>query len=149
MKDYVINSSTLAIIPIDSSKSLVYEGETSFIVNKRPNVIIKKNCLYYGSTYEGRVKCTEILTGYSYKAPILVKEEENLIFFPTTSPRLKDCGWLSLNNIEKLDRSNDQFLSRVVFYNKLFIKLPVSFNILNNQILRSTQLEAKLRKNKA
>lgn len=146
MKNYVINRSTLAILPYDHNKSLIYEGNRLFIVNKKPNNIIKKNCIYFGSTYEGRVRCTELLTGYTYKVPILIKDEENIIFFPTTSPRLKGCGWVSLNNIEKLDKLPDKTISRITFFNKLFIKVPVSYNIINNQILRSTHLEAKLRK---
>ena len=149
MKNYVISGNTLAILPFDNGKSLVYEGKEQFVINTKPNNIIKKNCIYNGSTYDGRLKCTELLTGYSYKAPVLIREDENIIFFPTSSPRLKDCVWISLNNIDSWDNCCEKFFSRIVFLNKLFIKLPISFNILNNQILRSTQLDAKLRKNKA
>ncbi|UKI29329.1 MAG: competence protein ComK [Clostridium sp.] len=40
-----------------------------------------ESCRYNGSTIEGRAKGTESLTGISYKAPIMVKEEEKYYIF--------------------------------------------------------------------
>ena len=54
MKDYEINSSTLAIVPLDDKVSKVYEEEDEYIVQKSANSIIKDNCQFYGSSYEGR-----------------------------------------------------------------------------------------------
>ena len=54
MKDYEINSSTLAIVPIGKDCSKVYEEEEEYIVNKSSNSIIKDNCIFYGSSYIGR-----------------------------------------------------------------------------------------------
>ena len=45
MSDYTINNETLAIISCGNDISLVYEGKEMFVINERPNNIIKKNCL--------------------------------------------------------------------------------------------------------
>ena len=108
--------------------------------------ILKRNCFYNGSTYDGRTSATFYLTGYRYKAPILIKEEGSIIFFPTKSPRLEGCSWLSLNNIYDYYKTKDNLMSRIIFDNRIYIEMDLSYNILNNQILRSINLESKLRK---
>lgn len=146
MKNYIINEDTYAIIAIGSNKSIIYEKNNRFIVNSRPNRIIKRNCYYNGSTFEGRMNATKYLTGYTYKTPILIREEGNIIFFPTKSSRLEDCSWISLNNIYNYCKTTNKYISRIIFQNKIYIELPLTYNILNNQILRSMNLESKLRK---
>ncbi len=149
MKNYVINANTLAIIPCDNNMSLVYEGENMFIIDSKPNNIINKNCIRNGSTLNGRQKSTENITGSNYKVPILVSEEDKIIFFPTSSPRLKSVSWLNLTNIDKTYYNIAKKVSVVVFYNAVMIELNVSLNIINNQILKATRLEHNLRRNRA
>lgn len=145
MKNYIINSETYAILPYGGGKSIIYEKNNRFIIDTTPNRIIKRNCFYNGSTYEGRLEATYYLTNYNYKTPILIKEEGLIIFFPTSSPRLEQCSWIALNNIYDFYSINKD-ISRIVFENKLYIEIPITYNILNNQILRSINLESKLRK---
>ena len=45
----------------------LYEEETEYIVNKSANSIIKENCEFYGSSYEGRCIGTKNLTGIKTK----------------------------------------------------------------------------------
>ena len=149
MKNYVINANTLAIIPCDNNMSLVYEGENMFIIDSKPNNIINKNCIRNGSTLNGKKKSTENITGSNYKVPILVSEEDKIIFFPTSSPRLKSVSWLNLTNIDKTYYNIAKKVSVVVFYNAVMIELNVSLNIINNQILKATRLEHNLRRNRA
>ena len=40
----------------------------------------------------------------SYKIPILVEESSCLIFFPIKSSLLKDCCWINLNSIKKIEK---------------------------------------------
>lgn len=72
MTDYEINSSTLAIVPLGEDISKVYEEEAEYIVSKSTNAIIKENCEFYGSSYEGRCKGTKKLTGIKSKFPIII-----------------------------------------------------------------------------
>lgn len=148
MKDYVINADTLAIIPCENNMSMVYEGEKIIIVNSKPNNIIKMNCLRNGSTLSGRQKGTENMTGDVYKVPIVVRESDSLIFFPTSSPRLKSVSWISLNNIDRTYYDKVNCLSIVIFMNSVKVEFNVSLNIINNQIFRATRLEHNLWRNK-
>ncbi|MCH5166811.1 MAG: competence protein ComK [Erysipelotrichales bacterium] len=146
MVDYTINSKTLAIIPCDNNKSIVYEADEIFIINKRPNVIVNINCIKNGSTIDGRQKSAEKLVGSNYKCPILISEKENLIFFPTCSTRLKEVAWVNLSNISKVHYNKLKKVTVIEFTNGILIDFNVSLNIINNQILRSTKLEHYLRK---
>ena len=144
--NYSISNKTLAIVPFGDKKSLVYESDDCFLVEEKPNKIMDNNCKYYGSSMNGRLKGTDALIGITYKAPIVVDETKPIIFFPTSSPRLKKCAWVNLNNIDSY--YYDDFLKRsiVKFINTETIELPLSYNILNNQILKANRLEYIVRK---
>ena len=144
MKNYEINEKTLAVLPFGRNKTIVYEGHDCFILEEKVNKVMDKSCRYYGSSIEGRQKGTSTLTGLTYKVPIIVSEENNIIFFPTSSPRLKDCSWISLNNINRYFDKEDKIL--IEFLNRETIEIPISYNILNNQILRASRLESTIRK---
>ena len=100
LDEYEINSSTLAIIPINDNSSKVYEEETEYVVNKNVHKIIDFNCKFYGSSYAGRCEGTKYLLGIKSKYPIIIEESRNLIFFPTSSTRKLDNAWISLNKIK-------------------------------------------------
>lgn len=142
MKDYEINSSTLAIVPIDDNNSKVYEEEEEYVVNKSSNSIIKENCIFYGSSYLGRCVSTKNLTGIKSKYPIIIDESRNIIFFPTNSSRTQQSSWICLNKVEKCEKKNKH--SAILFNNHNKIKFNISFYSLENQISRATLLKAKL-----
>ena len=131
-------------MPYGKNKSLVFEKHKYYIVNQKVNKLMDESCRYNGSTIEGRAKGTESLTGISYKAPIIVKEEENIIFFPTCSPRLKECYWINAGNIGNIYKKKDRCL--VEFYNKETLEFDISYNIMNNQLSKSLLLEKKFKK---
>ena len=140
--EYEINSSTMAIIPIDENTSKVYEEENEYIINKSSNSIIKENCEFYGSSYEGRCIGTKNLTGIKTKYPIIIEESRNIIFFPTTSVRTQQSSWIALNNIEKYTKNNKN--SKIKFKNNKDININISYYSLENQICRAIMLKSKL-----
>ena len=103
---YEINRATLAIIPVDEKTTKIYEEENEYVVNKSSNSIIKENCEYYGSSYEGRCIGTKYLTGIKSKCPIIIEESRNIIFFPTTSVRTQQSSWIALNKIKNFTKKN-------------------------------------------
>ena len=143
--DYEFNKGTLAIIPNGENNSLVYEDFNQYNVEKNPYSIMEESCIYYGSTYSGRKDSSKYLLGAEYKVPILVDELNNIIALPTTSPFSKDCIWLSLNRIKKIDRVSD-FVTKVVFDNDLNLNIPCSFRSIESQISRAYRLEFLTRK---
>lgn len=144
MKDYEINEKTLAILPYEKNKAIVYEGKDCYILEKSVNRIMDESCRYYGSTFEGRQKGSSTLTGITYKVPIIISEEKNMIFFPTNSPRLKECGWISLNNFNRYYEKDSKII--LEFMNKEVVELLLSENIIRNQILKASFLESAIRK---
>lgn len=142
MDNYEIGSQTLAIVPLGDEVSKVYEEETEYIVNKSSNSIIKDNCEFYGSSYEGRCIGTKSLTGIKTKYPIIIEESRNIIFFPTSSTRTKQSTWIALNKIKDIKRKN--YNSQVEFNNKEKIDLDISVYSLENQMVRATMLKSKL-----
>ena len=142
MKEYEISSNTLAIIPVGENKSKIIEKDNTYIINESPNRIMDESCRYYGSSIGGRQKGTMSLTGISYKAPIIVQEEKNIIFFPTTSPRLKKCCWISVNNIDSYYYDFEKQTCIIIFDNKSRLEFDMSYWVLNNQILKSHRLDA-------
>lgn len=144
MDSYQINSKTLAIMPINRKQTKIFEDDMILIINKNTRKIIQENCEYFGSSYEGRKKGTMDLLGVTHKAPILIEETNNIIFFPTSSPRLNDCGWISLNNIESSRAYDDD--SIIEFTNSIKLQVNVSNKIIENQVLRATRLESLLKK---
>lgn len=148
MKEYEISKDTLAVMPYGDKKSKVYERNNSFIIDDTPNRIMDDSCKYYGSSITGRQQGTTKLTGITYKVPIIVSEEGNIIFFPTSSPRLKKCCWVSLNNIESYYYDFEKNLCIIIFDNNEKIEFDMSYCILNNQILKSHRLESIINKRK-
>lgn len=149
MKDYEISKNTLAVIPYGMNKSKVFEKDGSFIINDTPNRIMDDSCKYYGSSFNGRQQGTTKLTGITYKVPIIISEKSNIIFFPTSSPRLKKCCWVSLNNIESYYYDFEKNKCIIVFDNHEKIEFDMSYCILNNQILKSHRLESIINKRKS
>ena len=146
LNNYEINAGTLAIIPINETTTKVIEINNEYIVNKSSFEIIDNSCSYYGSTYKGRYEGTKNLIGMSYKLPIIIEESKNIIFFPTTSPRLEDCSWISLNNIKDYFKSKEG--SHIIFKNDSIININVSIFVIESQILRASRLSTVLQSRK-
>ena len=89
---------------------------------------------------------TKRLININYKSPIVIEESRSIIFFPTSLPREDDCIWLSLNAIKKYLKKEDK--TRIIFRDDTYIEIPVSYNIIDNQMARSIILEKELNKRK-
>ena len=147
MNEYKINKNTVAIIPISKTESKILELEKEFIIKKSVKNLIDESCIFFGSSYKGRLKGTKALININYKSPIIIEESSEIIFFPTSSPRFENCIWLSLENIKDY-KKNKYNNSTIIFKNNRLLKLELSYYSLNNQILRSIKLNMVLKKRK-
>ncbi len=145
MEKYKINDKTLVLFSLDA-KTRVYEEDKCFVVDENPNSIMESSCSYYGSSLEGRRKGATSLIGVKYKVPVLVEESKNIIFFPTESSKKTSCTWIRSNKIENYYYSNGRLV--LCFKNGDKIVLDHSLPVIENQILRSTRLEALIRARK-
>ena len=145
LKDYEINERTLAVIA-QGDEAKVFEEDNCFMIPKTTNTIMEESCEYFGSSLEGRQKGTNSLIGIRHKAPVIIEETKEIIFFPTSSPRLNNCHWISLNNLDSYKQVGGKI--KLKFNNHKEIFLDVSYGIIDNQVLRATRLESALRKRK-
>ena len=144
---YEFNKGTLAILPNGKESSLIYEDDRRYIIDDNPLNIMEDSCKYFGSSYEGRKKGAKEILGAEYKVPIVIADTNELIAFPTTSPRADDCAWISVGRVENIYRV-DESNTRIVFDNKKEIIVPCSLRSMENQIARATRLKNVLSKRK-
>lgn len=147
LKEYEINEKTLALVALED-KTKVIEEDEEFIVSKNATEIMEDSCAYFGSTLKGRQQGTEKMIGVSYKAPIIVEESRSIIFFPTNSSRKSNiCSWISLENIENYEKIGKEQV-KILFKNGTQVIFPMSYGIMDNQVLRAARLESVLRSRK-
>lgn len=146
MDEYEINEKTLAVVPLANGKTKILEDTEVYTVNKSAIKIMEDSCQFFGSSLLGRQKGTTRLIGVSHKAPIIIEESKEIIFFPTSSPRKSMCSWLSLKNIDRYYTKNKSVL--IKFKNNVQLELSLSYGIVDNQVLRATRLESVLRSRK-
>lgn len=146
LETYEINRSTCAVIPINDEMAQVVERRGRITVNQSAQRIIEDSCRYFGSSFLGRYEGTKNLIGYNYKAPIIIEESNELIFFPTSSPRFSHCAWINLKAIKDYQKYDRHCL--VSFEDGQEVVFEISFESLDTQVLRATRLEAVLRTRK-
>lgn len=135
---YEINSKTCALIQENTFSTIIIDNNETFTINYPINKVLNYNCAYYGSSFKGRLEGTKQLLGSKYKLPIIIEETREIIFFPTTSYRKDKCIWLSLKNISSYKEENNEVI--VTFINKKQLKLNISYDSFENQLLRATKL---------
>ena len=140
---YEINKDTLAILPMEGDKSRVIEKDYEYIVDIKPYEVMEHSCEYFGSSLSGRLDGAKSMLGTIYKAPILVEESRNIIFFPTASPLLDNNVWVSLNNVEKLEKDGNK--TNIIFKDGKNILVDIPYLSIENQVLRSARLESIIR----
>ena len=146
-EDYEINVDTLLLLPIDYNKTKVIEKGDVFIVKCSTLSIIKKSCLFFGSSYEGRKAAIKYLIGIDMKVPILIEESRNIIFFPTASCVNQNSIWVSYQNLLKYSKKNE-FSTILYFENNKKIVIEVKYNLIDNQVIRCLKLDNILLKRK-
>ena len=132
----------MAIIRVNDTTRIVLKNK-ELITKELSTNIVKKMCLFYGSSLVGRINGTKEMIGVSYKCPIIVSETNQIIAFPTTSYKNNDCNWFFLNYIDKYYYNKQQQLE-IIFKNGQFINLNLSLGVFDKQILRASRLQGVL-----
>ncbi len=144
--NYEINNETLAILPINENQSKIIELNNEYIIDSSPYQVMEHSCNYFGSSLQGRCEGTKSMLGSIYKAPILVEDSRNIVFFPTMSPNLQNNSWISLNNIKSYEQ--EDFKTYIYFDNNKKIEVDVPYLSIENQILRASRLNSIYNKRK-
>lgn len=142
--NYEINEETMALIPINENHTRIIELKEEYIVKQSAFDILEENCIYYGSTYDGRIKAAQKMLNFSYKLPLLVEETEKLIFFPTKSSTSEDCCWINPEFVLKREKCGKEIY--VEFKNGVREKFNISKLSFENQLLRANMLDSLISK---
>ena len=145
MDKYLINENTILLMSYND-KTKVLENNISYLINLKIIDIIDESCKYYGSSYKGRVSASNYLLGISYKVPIILSEYNEIIMFPTSSQRDKNCIWINYSYVKNFYSLNNKVI--IEFKNSKKIELDISKSVINNQILKSSRLESILKSKK-
>lgn len=150
IKEYEINPRTLMLKPIIKENKIlteIFEEDANIVIStNKPLKIIKDNCSYFGTDYNGRVSSAKEMLGVDHKPPIIIDPHIPLCFFPTVSPSQPHCIWIAFEQV--LDhKASDYDNTIVIFYNKAEFEIPVSYNSFRNQYQRTAVLRFKYEQN--
>ena len=137
---YEINDETLAILPFDKDKARVLEESDEYIVDEIPYSIMEDSCKYFGSSFEGRILGSKNILGSVYKAPIIVEESQNLIFFPTEALSSNTVSWISYKKIKSVEKCGKR--SKIILNNGESIIANCPYFSIKNQIFRCNMLDS-------
>ena len=146
IEEYFINEDTLLLVPKDKKTTKIYDINGEYIIKKNIFDVVDESCQYYGSNYNGYVSAKKTLD-MDYKLPIIIDEVKEVVLFPTCSPKLNNCIWICVNNVENYNKNKKN--SIIKFINGESHEINITINVLENQILRATMLLMKLKKRKS
>lgn len=147
IEEYFISEDTLMLLPLNKNETKILDISGEYIIEKNIFEVVDESCQYYGSTYNGRYISAKKTLDMDYKLPIIIDEVKEVVLFPTCSPKLENCIWICVNNVENYIKNNK--VSVIKFTNGVSSELNISINTLENQILRATMLLMKLKKRKS
>lgn len=133
---YKINNKTLYFL-YNGYNTIIKEINNTYEIN---GDILKKildySCIYYGSSFKGRIKGSQNLLEAKYKIPIIVSEKERIIFFPLKTKN--EYMWINFNLVTKYFKENNKV--KVIFKDDTCEIFDVSYTIFHNQILKCSRL---------
>ena len=145
MKNYIINNATIAILK-QEKRTIIYDVENIRVINKHTRKLLEENCLFYGSSMEGRIKSAKNILNIKYKVPIIISESDNLTLIPVNAMRSKECLFLVASKIidyKALDDKEKMLVIRCV--NNLEFTVNLSKKSFDKLLLNSIKLNNYLK----
>lgn len=142
LDSYEISTDTYAIVPVNDNVTKIVEKDKELFVSKSSIEIVKDNCMFYGSSFNGRYECSKSILKCSYKLPIVVEESSPIVLFPVSSPKYSNSIWFSLQNINHISKQGKG--SKILFNCGKIILFDNSCIVLKNQLLRAVQLKCAM-----
>lgn len=136
---YEINGGTLFVKGISKNKCIIKEhSEERKEINGNARKVVDQSCINFGSTLEGRMRAVAALTGYKYKAPVLVSEYQRVIMFPTLSYKDDECAWIALDHVLTMQPTEKGVA--VIFDDETIEEFNVSKYVIINQLAKAKGL---------
>ena len=137
MNNYLITKATIGLKKINN-KTIIYDDNQTKIINKNIKTILEYNCNYYGSSFYGRRKSSQIILDKKYKVPIMLEEKNNLVLIFINSIRKKECMILNVNKIINFFEENNQL--KIICWNNYIFKENISKLSFEKLIVNSIKL---------
>ncbi|HLR70110.1 MAG TPA: competence protein ComK [Pseudogracilibacillus sp.] len=147
-KIYEISPLTMAVLPVSDDETgamntVIIEQTGSYRVPSPPTKLIDSACRFFGSSLQGRVEGTREISRFTHKAPIVIDPSTGMFFFPTMSPRNRNCAWINHSYVENVQAIN-QKQTKVVFSNNEYVIVDISYGSMVNQLQRTAQFRFSL-----
>lgn len=139
---YYINAETQLLMKMDDGKyrTKIVEEDRTIESDCDPLKIIDENCTFSGASLEGRFATVRRILNSRTNLPIPVHLYEGVYLFPTISTSNDDCIWISYFHISKYEPFGNR--AAITFHNDQRIVLNISYNRLDQQIKRTSQVIA-------
>lgn len=135
--NYKMTLDTFALLPafdIDyQTRAITSKGVIR--IAQPPLSIIKENCLYYGSSYNGRREAVLYHLNYQQRTPIPIHPSIGIIAFPTKSIKHADCKWLFFHAIRDIRKVNQKVY--IEFINGQQLSINESVHTIRKQYDRA------------
>lgn len=141
---YTINKNTYVIKTEDKNTTKIIEMGKTLNKKEDPATIISDSCSYYRYSLNYRVEESKKIFKSNYKNPIIVDNENKIIFFPIKSITAKENTWVSYNNLVTFLRKKHNTI--LVFFDGSTIIVPVNYSIISSQVSKCFILDKMLEK---
>lgn len=138
---------TMAVLPENDEtgalNTIVLEETGEYLVHNSPTKLIDQACKFFGSSLQGRLEGTKEVSRITHKAPIVIDPTSGMFFFPTTSPKNRQCSWINHSHVDHIKPVGKK-QTKVVFNNGRHIIIDVSYGSMLNQLQRTAQFRYSL-----
>ena len=141
---YAINKNTYLIKANEKNGTKIIEKGKEINSKEDIMTIINDSCSFYRFSLEYRLSESKKEFNKNYKLPIIIDNEQKIIFFPLKYITSKNNIWVSYNNITTFLRKKNNTL--LIFNDGSSILVPVSYSIISSQVSKCFILEKKYEK---
>ncbi|OZI12505.1 hypothetical protein CEW92_06025 [Bacillaceae bacterium SAS-127] len=145
--DYIIRPEVMFIKAVErkgKEHTIVVEEKRTFELTMKPLDLIKKSCIAYGATYNGRRGASKHWLATDKKLPINIDHFEGTYLFPLASHIAKGNLWISLFKIESFSKLDSKHTS-ILFTNGQRFSFPITERSLKNQHGKASRLNIELK----
>lgn len=120
--------------------SRVIDKHNEVIVALKPMQIVRKSCLFLGTTYEATRHLSKQFFGNQHKLPIILTHDFGIpcVFIPTCSPKSHANTWIGLHAIEEASPCKDG--TKVLLKNDDELIVPATYSSFSKQFLNASML---------
>lgn len=141
---YTINKNTYVIKNEDKNTTKIIEKGKVLTKKEDSATIISDSCSYYRYSLNYRVKESKKIFKSNYKNPIIIDNEDKIIFFPIKSITSKENIWISYNNLITFLRKKHNTI--LVFFDGSTLIVPVNYSIISSQVSKCFILDKMIEK---